>query len=147
MNTEQQHIENTEAAISFWATVPPETVITDLKSFRECMHDVEAPSCDSMACFGGWLPYAEHFANLGLVRDDYGAPQLTHQPNLSLSGVSFALFGCELLFEPRADVDPKEYSTASDHRIVTNRLLANLKKLKAQTNRRNPAAAKTEAPK
>ena len=65
--TRAQHIENTEAAIAEWKNVAPEAVSRQLKHYRDGS-TYGAPSCSSPACFGGHLPYMQHFRDLGVGR-------------------------------------------------------------------------------
>jgi len=122
----QQHIDNTEAAISAWATVPPETVMRRLKAYRVGWRDGNAPSCGSPACFGGWLPYFGWFAALGVIATATGAPAFAGRL-IRASDVSNELFGCCLLFEPRTRLDDEQ---ATDHEVVMTRLLDHLDSLK-----------------
>jgi len=121
----QQHIDNTEAAISAWATVPPETVVRNLKAFRQGFRKYDAPSCQSPACFGGWLPYFDHFAKLGVISDEGGSPIFAGHPELFGHRVSSVLFGSPMLFNQRGalDTDSKD---GTDHEIVMTRLLSHL---------------------
>ena len=119
MNTIQLHIQNTQAAISAWENVPPETVMRNLSFFRIGSRDGNAPSCGSPACFGGWLPYFDHFAKLGVISDRSGAPRFAGRLDQTADDVSLLLFGC-LMFEPSYE----DHET--DHQVVMDRLLDNL---------------------
>jgi len=116
------HIKNTQAALDFWATVPAETVIKDLCDFRTKSFLTERPSCDSPACFGGWLPYAKHFAALGVIARSTGSPTFSTASGALTSGeVSSALFGHYYMFSPR-----EHGLCGTDHEVITARLRAHL---------------------
>jgi len=123
----QQHIENTEAAISFWATVPPNAVVRNLKRFRG-LH-AEAPSCRSPAGFGRWLTFSPYFAALGVVSGETGRTIIRDMsPALQCDGdVSFALFGCDRMFSPRNEFPADWFHYAkTDHAAMAARLSEHL---------------------
>ena len=120
----QDHIKNTEAAIEFWATVPENSVSRKLENYREGLYSGGAPSCDSPACFGGWLSFSQYFAALGVVSYASGRPMIRDRI-LNVAQVSLELFGRDSLFDPR-----KESSKdGTDHEVVAARLSAQLARL------------------
>ena len=112
------HIKNTEAAIEFWSTVPAESV--NLSEFRADLCTDDPPSCDSPACFGGWLPYSAYFAALSVIANEAGYPDFSGAL-MSTAEVSLALFGHSYMFSSRGNDE-----CGTDHEVITARLRAHL---------------------
>lgn len=87
-----------------------------------CHQDGRA--CGTIACFGGWLPFDDHFKALGVeVNTPYNYPVI-RQYDLSEFEVADYLFGDDKLFmwrDNEAD-RPEEDGGPSDQEIVLQRI-------------------------
>jgi hypothetical protein len=112
------YLENVNAAIEAWQSVPKTEVRLSTWS-REC---------GSTHCFGGWLPYFEHFQGLGVVRNRMsGAPEMLIDGKLWAGyPVAARLFGDMDLFDPRLD---SERHDRTDWQVVMDRLVKRKKEL------------------
>jgi len=108
----QQHIKNTQAAMSFWAT------------FRECLYSFK--ELDGPSCLAGWLPFSPYFATLAVVSHASGRPIFSDRPILSSIEMSLELFGCESIFNSREE---SWYEEGTDHKVVAARLSEHLARL------------------
>lgn len=124
-------LDNATEALKLWRTVPAHNVAPALGTFRE--GSTRGPhTCNTVACFGGWLVAMPHFRNLGIAGNKSGSPRF-YGPvgKLIVQQYRFAsdifgdepdliLFGSKMVFEPCAG---NEYDTQdSDHRVVIDRL-------------------------
>src|SRR5437868_5504182 len=93
---------NLLAAQAFWATIEPENV--DLSDWRDPDGTEELPvdagygvppTCGTIACFGGWLPWSPYFKALGVTVDpERGWPQIgTGERSEIRDSVAQYLFG------------------------------------------------------
>ena len=112
------YLENVNAAIEAWQGVPRDGV------------RLSRWGCGTLHCFGGWLPYFEHFQGLGVVRNRMsGAPEMLIDGKLwGGYPVAHQLFGDMDLFDPRVETD----RGANDWQVVMNRLLKRKQELEQQ---------------
>jgi len=129
--------ENIEAALVEWAKLSPEKV--ELKDWRQ--------PCGTIHCFGGWLPYFEHFAALGVRANCGGAPYIAaayvedgcaNEDEGTVEGmgpVSEYLFGDRTLFRCRPDPEneAEELLGLTDWQVVDLRLRKLLADTQAQS--------------
>jgi hypothetical protein len=139
MSDKEFHLKNALEAREFWKTVPPEGVVHRLLDFHS------STECGATHCFGGWLPYSEYFAGLG-VRGCAGPVHLkdgvlngTLYEGVENYGVSIILFGEMGMFSTRQEWEERVLKGAglissrfvSDHEFVAARiqyLINNLEK-------------------
>lgn len=94
----QQQMDNLLAAQEAWKTIPPETV--ELSHYRSgsamARHSSSKPDCGSAACFGGWLPFIDHFKMQRVHANFSGLPTNgVHSGGmLSLELFGWTMFGC-----------------------------------------------------
>lgn len=127
--TKAQQIENCRIALRYWATVPNKNVARQLAAFRveKIPSDRNLPhGCNTVACFGGWVPAMPEFAAMGVI-------SVNGHPNFGkLTGysVSKSLFGTHELFSPRGTaLGDNTFPGISDHQIVKRRLNLQIKRL------------------
>lgn len=117
---------NTLYAAEMWATIPPDNVAPGLAYWRrEVLGDgsrvglsyrqgLEMPhSCNTIACFGGWVSAMPKFQEMGVTVDQTGAPAVRLDPgthhylqNCAIPGeesVDEALFGESTMFAAEGD--------------------------------------------
>ncbi|VTU32061.1 hypothetical protein H4CHR_02934 [Variovorax sp. PBS-H4] len=112
-------------AQKFWATVNPDNV--DLCDWRdpegeeldEIVDYSTPPSCGTLACFGGWLPWAPYFAEMGVRQNPgRGTPEIGAGERYECgSNVAKYLFGEWYLFDSR---ESREGGT--DHAVAATRI-------------------------
>lgn len=91
-------VKNLIEAVNFMADLPENTLMPGLTRWRNHPNTCGTPSCNSPACFGGWLPYAPYFKKLGVKRGKLG-----HAPIYQGRGgftVAKELFGTSWMFAP-----------------------------------------------
>lgn len=122
--------ENLLEAQKFWGKVNPNNV--ELSDWRDAdaseLSEAEvedyaaAPSCGTICCFGGWLPWSPYFAAMGVhpLRQS-GAPAIGEGGSEETgSGVARYLFGTGYLFEVARSDEAVTHST--DYDIVAARI-------------------------
>jgi hypothetical protein len=118
-------------AQKFWAIVNPDNV--DLSDWRDpdgCEDTPDyatAPSCGTLCCFGGWLPWSPYFAALGVsVSESRGWPVIDEASRDGEygGGVARYLFGAYELFDSAESREIASYG--SDYDIVAARLAKRL---------------------
>lgn len=130
--TAQQRANAIEARDVLWPSVPPDSVVTNLRTWYEdqgCdLSQNYEPRlsqegwCGTHACFGGWCAMHQPFREQGLARR-FGAVLLTDPAtgHTRGSGDSF-LFGDDYLFNRRGQHEADECFEGTDHELVTHRL-------------------------
>ena len=123
INVTQLQRSNILSAREMWLTVPEANVIEGLKSWRKDVAIAHtAPTCDTLACFGGWCAWWPEFRAQGVVVNTFGSPRIHSLKDLF---VDEELFGSRIMFNLRGlHVADKNKSKAkwSDWRIVLNRI-------------------------
>lgn len=127
------HLNNSEIALKFWMTVPPENVASGL-SFWSAPGD----GCGTISCFGGWCPKIPEFKAMGLRTDGFGAPKHSNMRLFKPSMIAEYLFGDEDMFAPShkyvesfgCDYDKTAPKDCTDHELVQHRLEQNIKRLR-----------------
>lgn len=118
--TAQQRANAIEARDVMWPSVPPENVMGRLRTWR---NDEGAPSCGSLACFGGWCAWWPEFQAQGVsAHPEHGWPVMTCTDGC---GVADALFGHSRLFDVRncaGEADETAPLRSTDHELVAHRL-------------------------
>lgn len=104
VTTEQR--ANTVAAMQAWQHVPKDAVIKNLAWWRGGPRELtdfgaSIPTCGAPACFGGWLPFIDHFRKLGVTPHQCGNPLL----NGYATDVDMKLFGHPELFSPAGECE------------------------------------------
>ena len=118
--------DNLAIAKARWSTIPQRNVSTDLMTWRyRTLIDShnKPPTCDTIACFGGWCAWIPEFMEQGVKARTNGSPYLEGSSRESSEDVSEALFGDRYMFSFRGDYkidDDREYN--SDWQIVMNRI-------------------------
>ena len=124
--------DNAISAKEMWLTVPEANVVPRLATWNY-YHDAKikrpkAPTCKTIACFGGWCAWWPAFQAQGIKADPVGMPVIHENEDQS---VCFTLFGVYRLFisRGRAEADEsfksrskQEYEEASDWKIIMNRI-------------------------
>lgn len=107
-------IKNIEEFLKEWKDIKPEKVVSRLAFW----------SCGSAACAGGQLVNMPYFKKLGVLGGRSGMPYLKTQEGLELEayGVAKYLFGDDSLFMAN-------YTSTTDHEVVTERFNFQLEKL------------------
>ena len=115
----RKQFDNLHEALRMWATIPPKNVISDLIYWRESGDD-SPPTCDTIACFGGWCAWWPAFRKQGLCADEVGAPCLDVGSGNVYGpfGACEALFGRRDLFNLRLEWE----GDGTDHEIVERRI-------------------------
>ena len=132
------YIANTKIAMKYWATVPDENVVAGLETYFIDGFDETPFSCNTIACFGGWVPAMPEFAAMGVTASDsHGVPIFGRSMG---SEVAVELFNEETLFAPtknsgnfshNCNYDRTAKRDISDHGLVTHRLKEHIKHLKS----------------
>lgn len=127
------HLKNTELALKYWLTVPSRNVSRGLANWSNALPD-HPNTCNTIACFGGWIPAMPEFAAMGVRANPIGAPEFR---NLRPSDISEVLFGHNALFEMPGDCDYDTVHAFNDirtgHQVVRNRLKQHAKFLKTKS--------------
>lgn len=120
--TRQQHENLLDALLNMWPSVPPENVYPSLNDWRDTSDTCgnKKPSCQTVACFGGWCAWWPAFRRQGVRAMDCGAP--VTPDGRTADGVSRLLFGCGDLFCCRGIHSSDGGFRGTDHELVTNRL-------------------------
>ena len=117
----RQRANALEARDVMWPSVPAENVTSLLSQWRLDAAD-EAPTCGTVACFGGWCAWWPHFQAQGIQSDHLtGAPRLNGEWGTSMLA-SERLFGDSTLFLRRNDHSADAGFIGTDHELVTHRL-------------------------
>lgn len=125
MQTKKQQIENCRQVLLMLATIPSRNF--ELETWRQD-NSSQPPDCRSVACIGGWLPWWPHFAELGVVSSDLGAPKLR---NMSKDHhLAVELFDDEYAFA-NAGHHVADGRSGSDRAVAIRRFQAILRKLEA----------------
>lgn len=150
INVTQRQRDNALQALNvMWPSIPARNVIRELASWRSepsvkdpFTVDVSTiPTCNTIACFGGWCPWWEPFAAQGVIVDpDSGVPDLVQEVKDRIRAhyspfrhganalVALHLFGFPELFYAQGEFldcsDIKGYNekNCSAHAAVTRRL-------------------------
>lgn len=115
--TAQQRANALDALNNMWPSVPPENVMSNLGWWRNGS-PTRAPTCNTIACFGGWCAWWPAFRAQGVRVSRNGKPFMRNKP--LACEVSQELFGCGTLFFSRRALD--EPFNGTDHQVVTQRL-------------------------
>ena len=112
-------------AIAEWKTyVKPETVIRELAWYREGPTEdfdfdpFTPPTCNTPACFAGWLPHLPSFRALGVTPTPEGVPEFG---GMNFGSLGVHLFGSYNLFDRRGGPLDKGF-TGTDYELVLHRL-------------------------
>jgi hypothetical protein len=123
--TEQQRINVEDALYNMWPSVPKENVYPGLVWWNsgslDSKDNLTPPTCNTLACFGGWCGWWPNFVAQGVTTTFHGAPKINDEVNYQVAGV---LFGDTALFKPRQQhpADSQMPYGISDHKMITNRL-------------------------
>lgn len=135
----QTWLSNVREARRMWNTIPPENVYTNLEGWNADNND-NAPTCKTIACFGGWCAWWPAFQKQGVKVGICGSPFITDGANHISSPshvASYKLFGDYGMFSARLHNE----SPLSDKMIVYCRLESQenflLAKLRELANREN----------
>lgn len=139
--TTAEMIRNVEIAQSYWKTIPKKNVFERLNRYLRGEHKADVKdrkfaasqshNCETVACFGGWVPAMPEFAAMGVRAEIWGAPTMrVGSRTLDGSDVAGHLFGKEALFHSRGDCEYDWTFVGSDHALVANRLKKHLAVLK-----------------
>jgi hypothetical protein len=115
-----------------WKTIPPENVSYQLETWRldnnSGQPDVP-PTCNTIACFGGWCAWWPAFRQQGVKSFFDGSPSFrVDLDNYDMPyKVSQVLFGDRRLFNPRGLFGNEKTKGLTDHEVVMKRLVALLK--------------------
>ena len=124
--------DNILSAKKMWNSVPERNVVPHLATWNYVPNSrakrLKAPTCKTVACFGGWCAWWPTFMAQGIKANPEGAPVIDGDEDRS---VSQKLFGFPGLFirRGRADADLEfqdkyihDYLESSDWKIVMNRI-------------------------
>jgi hypothetical protein len=119
--TPQQRANALEALDVMWPSVPPENVQRRLSIWRDDQANTE-PTCNTIACFGGWCAWWPNFRAQGVTTWKDGRPHIDGVEDTD--EVARILFGYEDMFAPAggARSDGGYYPKVADHELVTKRL-------------------------
>lgn len=125
--TRKQRENLLDAMNVMWPSVPEANVYPKLDYWRRIVAlsdkyqapDSE-PTCNTVACFGGWCTWWPAFQEQGIKVSPNGAPQTQEGDNFLL--VSRLLFGHDRMFHPRGDHPADGPFMGTDHQLVTRRL-------------------------
>ena len=124
--------KNLLEAKEMWDSVPEKNVISGLKDFRAERRLVamrEAPTCNTLACFGGWCAWWPAFQAQGVIVSFSGGPHVRNH-----DCTSTFLFGHPNLFARRGDYLIDRFTNdSSDWKIIMNRLNWVIKHSEVQT--------------
>ncbi len=122
----KKQTKNLKEALLMWETVPAGNVTRGLDHWRKepyAQPDLSrAPTCNTIACFGGWCAHWPEFQRQGVRPAPVsGAPKIG---NLDPVEVSELLFGHHQLFSARgnSELDDAGIYSLSDHEVITYRL-------------------------
>ncbi|VTU32093.1 hypothetical protein H4CHR_02941 [Variovorax sp. PBS-H4] len=115
--TAQQRANALEALNVMWPSVPPENVVHDLYTWRQGEGGYsDAPTCGTLACFGGWAEWWPAFraqlpdgvfGSWNRLAELFGPRENDHVDDL---------------FNSREGHVADDGFTGTDHELVTNRL-------------------------
>ena len=126
--------DNAISAKEMWNSVPEKNVMPDLDTWRHfTMGESVVPTCNTIACFGGWCAVWPPFQDQGVQPSRFGSPTIYNNNNNQREayGVDTMLFGVGGLFAGRGGhlidnasryKDSKAYKKISDWQIVMNRI-------------------------
>jgi hypothetical protein len=126
MTITKKQRENVKTFLRRWAEVPPENVAPELCYFR-APGDRAPPTCNTLACAGGWLPFMPEFADWGVMPNEDGAPIMPLIGLYWVNEVAMELFGRQSLFAGRGLIHSEDEFRGSDHDLVTHRFQSLLK--------------------
>ena len=127
------HLKNCETALRYWATVPDKNVTPGLASFQEFPRGgAEKHTCNTVACFGGWVSAMPEFIAMGVTMGDGGAPSIGQKWGWEVAEELFGE-GAEDMFDTRSDSSSDGPATEpfTDHELVTYRIKCQITRLKA----------------
>ena len=116
----QRQRDNLTEAKKMWLSIPPENVAKGLNFWRgEDCKSMSTPTCNTIACFGGWCAWWPEFIAQGITVNRYGEPS-----SLLEESPGFNLFGHDRLFTFRGGHKSDEHinDDVSDWDIVMNRI-------------------------
>lgn len=135
------HIENIKQVLTMLASVPADNL--NLKCYRADDKSTP-PTCGSVACVGGWLPWWPHFANLGVRSGWAGSPELEDSTAERLSDrlFGFVKTRCEYAFATRGHCvfDDDCPADATDHAAAIHRFTRMLAVAEAAQHQRDAIA-------
>ncbi|VTU32076.1 hypothetical protein H4CHR_02937 [Variovorax sp. PBS-H4] len=116
---------------AFWITnLRAALAMMMLKAEREVSLSTWGNDCGTLACFGGWLPYDEHFKALGVTTHPFN-----NAPHIDGVGRAFDvadyLFGDFDIFDHRTARE-HELDWLSDRDIVIRRITNRMRQLGAE---------------
>ena len=122
-----KQFKNLDEAKAMWSTIPERNVAERLSEWRNIRTDKpsKAPTCKTIACFGGWCAYWPAFQEQGIHGSSVGSPTKVIQGTyLKVPEVSLMLFGVENMFVVRGyhPQDKIALPATSDWQIVMNRI-------------------------
>lgn len=131
--TAKQRTNALDALNNMWPSIPPENVAERLGTWRTgagyALRD-SPPTCNTIACFGGWCAWWPAFRAQGVFVSAEGAPTIVDNRRSAFpvrrSPVYVAqhLFGHQGMFHPRGFLPTDTPSRhVSDHETVRMRLL------------------------
>jgi hypothetical protein len=116
--------KNVEIALWRWKSIPQKNVDLDtwrMTGRRTKERAEEPPTCKTIACFGGWLPWMPEFRAQGVVPGMFGSPEM--EGYAFTSQIAFRLFGDRDIFAaPQCHL--QDDFGLTDHELVTRRLEA-----------------------
>lgn len=125
--TKQQRDNLLDAMNNMWPSIPPENVTEKLSRWlhRISIEDgTTSPTCETIACFGGWCAWWPAFRAQGVHADWRGAPQMPGINTIESneSAVCQHLFGYPNLFNMRGHESGDSAFKGNDHALVTRRM-------------------------
>ena len=115
---------NILSAKKMWNSVPEANVMPYLLNWRSFSdeHKNLSPTCNTIACFGGWCAYWPKFQAQGLYGGNGGGP--VFYGNDSMYETSAHLFGCSNMFVSRGfnNSDMGSDPATSDWQVVMDRI-------------------------
>jgi len=122
--TTRQRANTIEALEVMWPSVPPENVCEGLKWWRKGKPTRRPPTCETVACFGGWCAWWPAFKAQGVQANEFGAPCITNARDVcyQASAVFIKLFGDYDICAPVGNFECEMDFKGTDHELVTHRL-------------------------
>lgn len=124
------HLKNLRIALWRWESIPPENVYYRLAEWCD-ERAVDEPTCNTVACFGGWVALMPEFKEYGVRVGGVGEPLMPGVDG-GVRSVAARLFGSYAMFNARDAHPSDEGFIGTDHELVTNRIKHAIARLEAK---------------
>jgi hypothetical protein len=128
-------LENLKIALWRWRSIPDENIVSNLMNWQEFdprLRATQIPTCNTIACFGGWVALMPEFREMGVKVSEGGSPYMRRGGHVVYFDwcVADHLFGDSRLFQPKTVTE--QLLRESDRQVVIHRIKRRIKEIKKE---------------